>query len=162
MREITLQEVLDAREARAERQRRLLAQWGQPLLSCTLNIAGPVKRSALGDFLFRETLRALEGALGDRLLHREALAAGLVLGDGLRCLPAGLEPVGDGSSCLVTLREGKYHQVKRMLAARGKPVLVLHRLSMGPLTLDESLKPGDWRLLTAGERDKLMRTEPSP
>ena len=61
MREITLQEVLDAREARAERQRRLLAQWGQPLLSCTLNIAGPVKRSALGDFLFRETLRALEG-----------------------------------------------------------------------------------------------------
>ena len=53
MREITLQEVLDAREARAERQRRLLAQWGQPLLSCTLNIAGPVKRSALGDFLFR-------------------------------------------------------------------------------------------------------------
>ena len=75
MREITLQEVLDAREARAERQRRLLAQWGQPLLSCTLNIAGPVKRSALGDFLFRETLRALEGALGDRLLHRETLAA---------------------------------------------------------------------------------------
>ena len=75
MREITLQEVLDAREARAERQRRLLAQWGQPLLSCTLNIAGPVKRSALGDFLFRETLQALEGALGDRLLHRETLAA---------------------------------------------------------------------------------------
>ena len=92
---------------------------------------------------------------------REALAAALVLGDGLRCLPAGLEPVGDGSSCLVTLREGKYHQVKRMLAARGKPVLTLHRLSMGPLTLDEGLKPGDWRLLTAGERDKLMRTETS-
>ncbi len=92
---------------------------------------------------------------------REALAAGLVLGDGLRCLPAGLEPVGDGSSCLVTLREGKYHQVKRMLAARGKPVLALHRLSMGPLTLDEGLNPGNWRLLTAGERDKLMRTEPS-
>ena len=93
---------------------------------------------------------------------REALAAGLVLGDGLRCLPAELELVGDGSSCLVTLREGKYHQVKRMLAARGKPVLALHRLSMGPLTLDEGLNPGNWRLLTAGERDKLMRTEPSP
>ena len=91
----------------------------------------------------------------------EALRAGLVLGDGTVCLPAGLEPVGDGSSCLVTLREGKYHQVKRMLAARGKPVLALHRLSMGPLTLDEGLNPGNWRLLTAGERDKLMRTEPS-
>ena len=39
-----------------------------------------------------------------------ALAAGMVLGDGLHCLPAGLQPLGDGSSCLVTLREGKYHQ----------------------------------------------------
>lgn len=80
-----------------------------------------------------------------------ALAEGMVLGDGLHCLPAGLEPLGDGSACLVTLREGKYHQVKRMLAARGKPVLTLKRLSMGPLALDEGLEPGEWRLLTAGE-----------
>lgn len=43
----------------------------------------------------------------------EALARGMVLGDGLHCLPAGLEPLGDGRACLVTLREGKYHQVKR-------------------------------------------------
>ena len=80
-----------------------------------------------------------------------ALAEGLVLGDGLHCLPAGLKPLGDGTSCLVTLREGKYHQVKRMLAARGKPVLTLKRLSMGPLSLDEGLKPGEWRLLNAQE-----------
>lgn len=85
----------------------------------------------------------------------EALRAGLVLGDGTVCLPAGLEPVGDGSSCLVTLREGKYHQVKRMLAARGKPVAALHRLRMGPLTLDEGLKPGEWRFLTDRERAEL-------
>ena len=84
-----------------------------------------------------------------------ALAAGMVLPDGLHCLPAGLEPLGDGASCLVTLREGKYHQVKRMLAARGKPVLTLHRLSMGPLALDEGLKPGEWRFLTEKERNKL-------
>lgn len=71
MGEVTLQEVLDAREARAERQRRLLARWGKPLLSCTMNIAGPVKRSALGDFLFRETLGTLREALGDRLLREE-------------------------------------------------------------------------------------------
>ena len=80
-----------------------------------------------------------------------ALAEGMVLGDGLHCLPAGLKPLGDGSTCLVTLREGKYHQVKRMLAARGKPVTALHRLSMGPLKLEENLKPGQWRMLTEKE-----------
>ena len=80
-----------------------------------------------------------------------ALAEGMTLGDGTRCLPAGLEPLGDGSQCRVTLREGKYHQVKRMLAARGKPVLTLKRLSMGGLALDEELKPGEWRFLTKEE-----------
>ena len=80
-----------------------------------------------------------------------ALAAGMVLEDGLQCLPAGLEPLGDGTECLVTLREGKYHQVKRMLAARGKPVTALKRLSMGPVSLDPGLEPGQWRPLTAQE-----------
>lgn len=89
----------------------------------------------------------------------ETLAAGMTLGDGTVCLPAGLEPLEDGSVCLVTLREGKYHQVKRMLAARGKPVLALHRLSMGPLTLDKGLKPGKWRFLTAQERAELCVSE---
>ncbi len=84
-----------------------------------------------------------------------ALAQGMVLGDGLHCLPAGLEPLEDGSSCLVTLREGKYHQVKRMLAARGKPVLALKRLSMGLLRLDEKLQPGQWRYLEMDEVAKL-------
>lgn len=81
----------------------------------------------------------------------DVLASGMVLEDGLHCLPAGLEPVGDGSKCLVTLREGKYHQVKRMLAARGKPVTALKRLSMGPLALDEALEAGEWRFLTQDE-----------
>ncbi len=84
-----------------------------------------------------------------------ALSAGMTLGDGLCCLPARLEPVGDGSECRVTLREGKYHQVKRMLAARGKPVRSLTRLSMGPLALDEALGPGEWRPLTPDERAML-------
>ena len=86
-----------------------------------------------------------------------ALGAGMVLGDGLHCLPAGLEPLGDGSSCLVTLREGKYHQVKRMLAARGKPVLALKRLSMGPLELDRELEAGGWRMLAPEELEALKR-----
>ena len=80
-----------------------------------------------------------------------ALAQGLVLEDGLHCLPADLAPVGDASECRITMREGKYHQVKRMLAARGKPVTFLKRLSMGPLTLDEGLLPGEWRFLTREE-----------
>ena len=84
-----------------------------------------------------------------------ALAQGMVLGDGLQCLPAGLKPLGDGETCLVTLREGKYHQVKRMLAARGKPVLTLKRLSMGQLELDETLAPGEWRYLSGDEVAKL-------
>ncbi|NBI10689.1 rRNA pseudouridine synthase [Colidextribacter sp. OB.20] len=91
-----------------------------------------------------------------------ALADGMVLAGGLRCLPAGLEPLGDGSVCRVTLREGKYHQVKRMLAARGKPVLELHRLSMGSLALDEGLEAGKWRFLTACERARLKEMEDAP
>lgn len=80
----------------------------------------------------------------------EAFRGGMTLGDGTRCRPAGLESLGPGR-CLVTLREGKFHQVKRMLAQRGKPVLHLKRLSMGNLRLDEALKPGEFRVLTAQE-----------
>ena len=86
-----------------------------------------------------------------------AFQQGITLGDGLECLPAGLEPLEDGSRCLVTLREGKFHQVKRMLAHRGKPVTYLKRLSMGSLQLDESLPKGGWRELTERELDGLRR-----
>ena len=86
----------------------------------------------------------------------EAFARGMTLGDGLECLPAGLEVLPD-RVCIVTLREGKFHQVKRMLAARGAPVLYLKRLSMGPLTLDDSLAAGGYRLLRAEEILALYR-----
>lgn len=84
----------------------------------------------------------------------EAFAAGLVLEDGLACLPARLESLGTGR-CRVTLQEGKFHQVKRMLAQRGKPVTYLRRISMGPLILDPELVPGQWRQLTETERGDL-------
>lgn len=87
----------------------------------------------------------------------QAFRQGMTLGDGLVCLPAGLEPLEDGSSCLVTLREGKFHQVKRMLAHRGKPVTYLKRLSMGSLKLDEGLPAGGWRELTGEEVAGLRR-----
>ena len=84
-----------------------------------------------------------------------AFRAGMTLGDGLQCLPAELEVLEPPDTGLVTLREGKYHQVKRMLAARGKPVVYLKRLSMGPIVLDPDLAPGAWRPLTEGERTVL-------
>ena len=71
MGEITLQEVLCARDLRAASQRRLLAAYGLPLLGFTMNIAGPVKRSRLGDFAFWEGLEALRRQLGGRVLHQE-------------------------------------------------------------------------------------------
>ena len=87
-----------------------------------------------------------------------AFAAGMTLGDGLECLPAGLEILSagpEGSEALVTLREGKFHQVKRMLAARGKPVLYLKRVRMGNLPLDPALEPGTYRYLTGDEVESL-------
>ena len=70
-----------------------------------------------------------------------AFEEGIVLGDGTKCRPAKLEITGEGR-CLVTVTEGKYHQVKRMLAARGKPVTALRRLSIGALRLPEELEEG--------------------
>ena len=83
----------------------------------------------------------------------EAFQQGMVLGDGLHCLPAELEilSAGEESEALVTLREGKFHQVKRMLAARGKPVQYLKRVRMGNLTLDPNLELGQFRFLTEEE-----------
>ena len=86
----------------------------------------------------------------------DAFAAGMTLGDGLECMPAGLEILSP-SEALVTLQEGKFHQVKRMLAARGKPVTYLKRLSRGPLRLDEALQVGEFRHLTAEEVESLER-----
>ena len=80
-----------------------------------------------------------------------AFAAGMTLADGLECLPAGLEVLEAPDTAIVTLREGKYHQIKRMLAARGKPVAYLKRLTMGPLALDPALAKGEWRPLTPEE-----------
>lgn len=88
-----------------------------------------------------------------------AFETGLTLADGLECLPAGLErlPCPEGNEAVVTLREGKYHQIKRMLASRGKPVAYLKRLTMGPLALDPKLEKGAWRPLTAAELDALRK-----
>ena len=71
-------------------------------------------------------------------------------------LPAELEILEvdqEANSCLVQIRiaEGKFHQVKRMVAACGKEVTDLERISMGPLSLDPNLELGDWRRLNESE-----------
>ncbi|OUM94436.1 MAG: 16S rRNA pseudouridine(516) synthase [Thermobacillus sp. ZCTH02-B1] len=87
-----------------------------------------------------------------------AFASGVTLDDGYRTMPADLvvRDVRDGedgplSDVTVTLREGKFHQVKRMFEAVGKRVVRLRRVAMGPLRLDPSLPPGDYRELTEEE-----------
>lgn len=86
----------------------------------------------------------------------KAFREGIVLADGLQCLPAELELCGDGSEVYVTIVEGKYHQVKRMIASRGAHVVSLHRLSIGGLVLDSSLKPGCYRALNALEMEQIF------
>ena len=76
----------------------------------------------------------------------EAFEAGLILRDGTACLPAKLEPLGPGES-LITVCEGKYHQVRRMMASRGMTVLYLERRQEGSLTLGD-LPRGNVRELT--------------
>jgi len=73
----------------------------------------------------------------------KVLSEGITLGDGTKCQPAVLEHAQGGA--FVTLHEGKYHQVKRMMAALGKPVKNLTRVSIGRLELDPGLKPGQYR-----------------
>ena len=102
-------------------------------------------------------------------------AKGLTLTDGTELMPAGLEIwTGDvkaesfgklitktsetnGHLSLVTIREGKFHQIKRMFEACGKKVVYLKRLSMGSLTLDPALLEGEWRELTGEEVLSLQR-----
>lgn len=105
----------------------------------------------------------------------ERMAAGMVLEDQTSVRPARLTLLGrhvpretseqklphaksqeaSEQEVLLTIQEGKFHQVKRMFEVLGCRVVYLKRLSMGPLTLDESLRPGEYRRLTAGELEAL-------
>lgn len=91
---------------------------------------------------------------------KERMEDGLVLSDGTPVFPARLEVLepgkgGEPSEIRLTIREGKFHQVKRMFEALGCHVVYLKRLSMGSLTLDGALKPGEYRPLNEAEIQKL-------
>lgn len=84
---------------------------------------------------------------------------GIVLDDGYKTLPAKLEILSSGgtSKVYVYIKEGKYHQVKRMFETLGDKVIYLKRLSMGSLYLDKNLKTGEWRELNDDEIDLLKK-----
>ena len=88
----------------------------------------------------------------------DAVAAGLVLEDGTRCVPASLEVISH-EEVRLTLHEGIFHQVKRMVAAVGGQVAQLHRERIGPIA-DENLALGEMRALTQGEMRALCALLP--
>lgn len=88
----------------------------------------------------------LDGEIGESLVAQ--FEQGVTLADGTKCLPAKLEPAGS-CSAYVTIREGKYHQIKRMFGTAGLGVERLHRVAIGGLRLPEDLKPGECVELTA-------------
>ena len=92
----------------------------------------------------------LESPIGEEELSK--IRAGITLGDGTQCLPAQAQLIGtEPFTVRVRIREGKYHQVKRMFAAVGNSVSRLHRSAIGALRLDEMLLPGEARLMTDRE-----------
>ncbi len=85
---------------------------------------------------------------------KQQLEQGVDIGEDRPTLPARVKLL-DENSLELTITEGKFHQVKRMLKAVGNEVIYLKRLSMGSLKLDESLAPGAYRSLTKEEIGKL-------
>ena len=105
-------------------------------------------------------LARVDGIMTDEDI--ETFAQGIPLKD-FTCQPAKLELVSldrekNQSLVRVTIAEGKFHQVKRMVAYCGKEVVDLQRLTMGTLTLDENLKRGEWRRLTKEELEGLLES----
>ena len=90
----------------------------------------------------------------------EAFSAGVTLADGQRMQPAQLIPdEADPFAATVVLRQGVYHQIKRMFGVLDAGVNGLHRTAIGGLSLDEGLAPGAWRLITPEEKALLQARE---
>lgn len=100
----------------------------------------------------------IRGHLGETEVER--VAKGIRINDEFTAMPARLELLGDldeeHSHIRLTIEEGKYHQVKRMMHACGAEVVYLKRLQMGSLRLDENLKLGEFRELTKEELEQLL------
>ena len=100
--------------------------------------------------IFKTYIAGLQHELSDEDI--KSLENGITLGDGTVLKEAKVEVIeGDKPFVRIMICEGKYHQVKRMFAATGNKVVSLHRLKMGQLQLDDSLKPGECREITPEE-----------
>lgn len=88
----------------------------------------------------------------------DQLEQGTTLDDGYETKPSKIELNEDGKSGIITLIEGKYHQIKRMMESVHNQITSLERISFGPLTLDAGMERGEWRYLTAAEEDALQQS----
>lgn len=96
------------------------------------------------EYFFRAAEPLAEGA-------EELFRDGVTLADGYECKSAGLSLCEDRASGYITLTEGKYHQIKRMVASLDNKVTYLERVRFSDILLDRELKRGEWRFLTAEE-----------
>lgn len=101
----------------------------------------------------------IEGRVGEKEIL--AFERGVRFEDGFQCLPAKLNVIdnGDNQTCEVTIREGKFHQVKKMFLAVGCRVLELKRVKIGALKLDENLKSGECKILNKNEYNSVFIKE---
>lgn len=83
---------------------------------------------------------------------------GIILEDGYQCMPSTLRVLNHENPTTVEIKiqEGKFHQIKRMFQAVHRNVVYLKRIAMGPISLDENLETGEYRLLSEGEIHKLQ------
>lgn len=87
----------------------------------------------------------------------KAFEAGIFINDYTQCMPANMEIItaDDQSEVYITIKEGKFHQIKRMMHAVDKEITYLKRIKMGGLTLPEDLEKGEYRALTQAELELL-------
>lgn len=86
--------------------------------------------------------------------YEQAFLKGIILDDGYKCLPAIIKII-DEKKCFVIIKEGKFHQIKRMFKSLNNQVIYLKRIRMGNLILDQKLKLGEYRELTQDELTKI-------
>ena len=106
------------------------------------------KRHVAKNYYFKCAEPMREGA-------EERFCEGVTLADGYECKPARLVCDADRMGGVITLVEGKYHQIKRMVASESNAVTFLERISFAHLELDRALSRGEWRMLTESEIEML-------
>ena len=115
------------------------------------------KLTAPGKKVYKTYIATLDCPADSEMVGR--FREGIELADGDRCLPAELQLIGDGSEVIVRICQGMYHQVKRMCAACGRKVTALRRTAIGALKIDDTLAPGECRLLSDEEKVKLLTND---